>query len=212
LEWQVGLLSAGAQAAWVLWLIRSPAGVARKNYLLGTQAAHAGKYREALDFYRACLETFPRMLEIYPLLGDIHFKKGEIRQGLKAYETYLSQNPQDHVLRIKLLLILMGEERYEEFLTLLESLPGHLLQDYLLSILKAYALLKLAKPGQAARVLEEIPASEREGKGKDVPLHYLWGRIWLLKKEASKAREHLRQVIEARDDFMDAAKLLEQGR
>ncbi len=210
-EWQVGLLSAGAQAVWAVWLIRSPLGVARKNYMLGSHAAYAGKYREALELFQAALKEFPGMVEIYPILGDLYFKKGESRKGIEAYKKYLSKNPGDNVLRIKLLLILMGEGLYEEFLALLESLPHDLLEDFLLSILKSFALLQLDKPGQAQKVLAAIPESEVEGEGKDVPLNYLWGRVFLQKKDPGLARKHLRQVLEAREGFMDAESLLKKS-
>lgn len=211
-EWPLGLISAAAQASWALWTARSPLGLARKDFMLGNHAAYAGKHREALSYFKSSLKEFPDMMEVQLILGDIYFKLGDRRKGIEAYEDYLSQNPQDQVARIKLLFILMDEGLYQEFLALLEGLPQELLQDFLLSILKAYALLLLGKPGQAAKVLEEIPEAELEGEGKEVPLNYLWGKIYLQQREPARAREHLEQVVEAREDFLDAKKLLRQSR
>ena len=210
-EWPLGLVSAGGQAAWTIRLNRSPQGVARKNFILANHAGYAGKYREALDYYRSSLDALPDLDEVYPLMGDVYFKKGQIRQGIQAYKGYLSENPGNHIQRIKLLFILMSEGLYEEFLALMESLPHDVLHDFLLSILKAFALLQLGKPDQAEKVLDDIPESELEGEGKDMPLNYLRGRAYLLKGDRDRARKHLRQVVETKDDFMDAGKLLKSS-
>jgi tetratricopeptide (TPR) repeat protein len=210
-NWPLGAFSAAGQALWSLWLTRSKMGVARKNFLLGNHAAYAGKYREALDLFNNSLSLYPDMQEISLIMGDIHFKKGEQQSGVEAYKRYLEKYPQDNVAKVKLLLILMREGLYREQLALMESLPDELTQDYLLSILKAFALLQVQKPDQAEKVLRDIPPSELEGEGKNVPLNYLLGKVYVARNEPYKAKKHFKNVLQDREDFLDTAALLRKS-
>jgi uncharacterized protein HemY len=93
-------------------------------------------------------------------------------------------------------------------LALMESLPDELTQDYLLSILKAYALLQVQKPDQAEKALRDIPSAELEGEGKDVPLNYLLGKVYIAKNEPYKAKKHFKNVLQDKEDFLDTAAIL----
>lgn len=210
-NWPLGAFSAAGQAIWSLWLTRSKMGVARKNFLLGNHAAYAGKYREALDFFNTSLDLYPDMHEISLIMGDIYFQTGEQENGIEAYKRYLEKYPQDNVAKVKLLLILMREGLYRELLALMESLPDELTQDYLLSILKVYALLQVRKPDQAEKILRDIPSAELEGEGKDVPLNYLLGKVYAAKNEPYKAKKHFKKVLQDKEDFLDTAAILREN-
>ncbi len=203
-----GFLSAAGQTVWVLRSNKSTKGQARKYFIRGNNALKGKDYKEALENYNTSLEIFPEAKGILPMIGDIYFKIGAVNKGLDCYKTYLNERPQDDMTRVKLFLIVFKLGMYKEVLILFESLPEDLAHDYLLSILKAFALLNMDKTGQAHKTLKAVPTKELEGEGKDVPLNYLLGRIYLNTKDFDKAKGYLELVEEKNPTFYDTPDLI----
>ncbi len=91
--------------------------IARYQYLVGTQAELAGKFRDAFLRYQDAIEVEPLFLDAYVEMGGLLPKVGDLVGAVRAYRDAVRLAPRDAVNHRNLVAVLkkLAEADPEEY-------------------------------------------------------------------------------------------------
>lgn len=179
------------------------------SFKKANRAREAGRYTEAARYLEEVRRKNPELKDLNYLLGLAWQEAGEPKKAVSYYEEHLQQEPEDHQARFNLAVCYM-DDRPEDSLALLQSLPIEARQELSVIILMGRLFLRLNRPELAVEVLEKGPVRTRRMDESVLAFRYYLGLAYKRTGQKRKALTQLRKVYAENIKFMDVAKELEE--
>jgi len=173
------------------------------------RAREAGRYVEAARNLEEVRLKKPGLKGLNYLLGLTWQQAGEPGKAAPYYEEHLKQQFEDHRARFNLAAC-YADDRPEDALALLQSLPIEYKQELPVIILMGFLFLQLNRPELAVEVLEKGPVRTRKMDESILAFRYHLGLAYKRTGRNRKALTQLRKVYAENMEFMEVAKELKE--
>ena len=137
--------------------------------------------------------------ELYLEQGRFHWQRGQKDKALKAAKSGLQKFPGQGDLVRYLARLFIEQDKLDNATSLLSVYLRKHGGDPATVAELAKVYLQQENYGKARRLLQSVPQDKRSPQ-----IHFLLGKIYLEKEEASQAISHLRNAVELNPDYLQA--------